>query len=981
MKRTVCSAVLCLVIAGTSALSPASVDAQQLPPGVTMEQWNSLSPQQQAEILRRLQQSGATAATAQTQEVQLPPILEPQVTADTPTVQPPPPPVDQPYEETPYDFGTGPGGPESLQELELFGRDIFRLEAETWEPVMFGPVGPDYEIGPGDQLIIHMWGEYQEIYNLTVNREGYILIPDVGQVVVTNLTVEQTRNRLLAQMTESYQALNFGRPGATAFLDVTLGKLRIIKVYVLGGAVRQGAYNLSSISTAFTALYIAGGPSNLGSIRAIRVIRGDTMLKEIDLYDYLLSGDKSADTRLRDGDIVFIPDIGPKVAIRGRVQRPAVYELKGEEHLKDIMRYAGGPTAAAYLERSQIIRIVPPDLRDQYQDDRVTIDVNLRETMADAAGPVSLFDGDVVSIFSVLNLRRDFVVVEGAVWRPAQYQYIDGMRLTDAIEQAEGLKEEAYLDRVDIIRTNPDYTTTQLRVVLADALRGDPAADLELEMLDRITIHSIHDIEPNKYVNIAGHVRRPGRYLLHEEMRLSDLLFKAGGLYDPDWRKETYLQRADLIRVAPDSISRTLHTFNLGRILDGDFSEDIVLQSEDLIRIFSIDRIVERDKFVRIEGHVWTPSEYLLFENMRISDLLILAGGLQDPDWRKETYLQRADLIRVAPDSITRTIESFDLGRILDGDSPEDRLLRAEDLIRVYSIYAIEKEKSATILGEVKNPDTYEIEENTTVNDLILRAGGLTHEAWTVSAEVSRISLPESGTERRVSLFSTPIDTTFTGRGEGFQLQDFDLVFIRRIPLWELQRNVRITGEVRFPGPYTLETPDETISSVLERAGGITPYAYPAGATLDRPYGNAGLVGIDLEKAMRTPGSRDDLVMMPGDELNVPEYIPTVRVTGAVAYPTSILFKSGGSLSYYISRAGGYLKDADPKRTHVVLANGAVWKPRWFILPDPPIGPGAMINVLMKAESQRDVWEVIRDTTAILTSFTTVLLLIWRIGG
>jgi len=882
MKRTVCHVVLCLAFVSTSALSPGIGYAQLLPPGVTMEQWNSLSAEQKAEVLRRLQQSGAAAATAQTQAVQLPPVLEPQVTAEDLTVQPPPP-VDQPFVETPFDFGTGPGEAGELQDLDLFGRDIFNLEAETWEPVMFGPVGPDYEIGPGDQLIISMWGEYQELYDLTVNREGYILVPEVGQVVVTNLTVEQARNRLLAQMTASFQALNAGRPGATAFLDVTLGKLRVIKVFVLGGAVRQGAYTLSSISTAFTSLYIAGGPSNLGSMRAISVIRGDRVLKEIDLYDYLLRGDKSADTKLRDGDIVFIPDIGPKIALRGRVQRPAVYELKGSEHLRDIMGFAGGPTAAAYLERSQIVRIVPPDLRDQYQDDRVTIDVDLQTALTDAAGEVSLFDGDVVTVFSILNLRRDFVVVEGAVWRPAQYQFVEGMRLTDAIMQAEGLKEEAYLDRADIIRTNPDYTTTQIRVVLSDALRDDPAEDIELNMLDRITIHSIHDIEPDKYVNIAGHVRQPGGYLLHEEMRLSDLLFRA--------------------------------------------------------------------------------------------------GGLNDPDWRKETYLPRADLVRVAPDGITRTIEPFDLGRVLDGDPSSDPFLRADDLVRIYSIYTIEKEKRATILGEVKNPDTYVIEDNTTVNDLILRAGGLTNEAWTVSAEVSRISPVESENGAHAVLFSTPIDTTFTGRGEGFYLRDFDIVFIRRIPQWELQRNIEVTGEVDFPGLYTLETPEETISSILERAGGITRHAYPAGATLDRPSGDAGLVGIDLEKAIRVPGSRDDLIMMPGDVLNIPEYVPTIRVTGAVAYPTSVLFEPGRSPSWYIARAGGYLKNADRQRTHVVLANGAIWKPRWFILPDPPVGPGALINVPVRPEATRDVWEVIRDTTAILTSFSTILLLIWRLNG
>ena len=851
--------------------------AQQIPPDI----YERLTPAQRAELLKRLQQSGATVPTTQAGELQLPPVLEPQA-AQQVISAPAAVPTEQPFEETPYDFGTGPGGPDELTDLELFGRSIFRMEAEVFEPVMFGPVGPDYQIGPGDQLIISMWGAYQKVYDLTINREGYLLIPEVGQVVLTNLTVAQAKRRLLQIMTPSYQALNYGEPGATAYLDVTLGKLRVIKVYVLGEAARPGAYNLSSISTAFTAFYAAGGPSNRGTMRAIRVVRNDRMIAEIDLYDYLLRAEKSADRRLWDGDIVYIPDIGPKVAVRGRIQRPAVYELKGTESLKELVVISGGPTAAAYRERAQIIRIVPPEFRDGVQEDRVTLDVDLSRVINDTAETVALFDGDVVTVFSILDLRRDFVVVQGAVWRSGSYQFTPGMRLGDLIGEAQGLKEEAYLDRADIIRTNPDLTTTQLRVDLTAALNGSEVDNIPLEKLDRVIIHSIHDVEPTKYVTIEGHVSTPGRYLLHEDMLLSDLLFKAGGLFDPDWRKETYLERADLTRISPDSI--------------------------------------------------------------------------------------------------TRTVEKFNLGRLLEGDLTVDRLLQNEDLVRVYSIYSIEKRKRATIVGEVENPGSFEIEDNTTVNDLIIRAGGLTREAWPVDAEVSRVYPGETGEERRTFLLTAPIDTTFTGRGEGFPVRDYDLVIVRRKPYWELQRNVEITGEVTYPGVHTLRTPGETISSVIERAGGLTPYAYPEGARLIRDRGGAGLVGIELQKALKNPNSRRDLVMMPGDSLHVPEFVPTVQVRGAVGFPTSVLHIPGKSPSYYIDRAGGFSENADRSRLHIVLPNGAVWRPNWFIIPDPPIESGSYIFVPLKAETDKDIWEVIRDTTALLSNLTMILLLIWQIN-
>jgi len=413
--------------------------------------------------------------------------------------------------------------------------------------------------------------------------------------------------------------------------------------------------------------------------------------------------------------------------------------------------------------------------------------------------------------------------------------------------------------------------------------------------------------------------------------------------------------------------------------LEGFESDNLSLEMLDRVTIHSIHDI-ESLKYVEIQGHVRTPGRYLLREDMNLSDLLFKAGGLYDPDWRKETYLDRGDLVRIAPDNITRTVETFNLGNLLDGDVTEDRLLQSDDLVRVYSIFSVEHRKFATITGEVQNPGRFEIEENTTVNDLIIRAGGLTVDAWMEQVEISRVLPGETLESRRAFLFTAPIDTSFTGRGQGFRLKEFDLVIVRRMPYWELQRNVEITGEVIFPGVYTLQTPGETLAGIIERSGGLTPFAYPNGARLFRSFEGAGLVGIDLENAINRPNSRANLVMMPGDSLTVPERNNTVRVVGAVGYPNSVLHVPGKSLGYYISMAGGYSENANKARTTVVLANGAAWRKNWFIIPDPPIGPGSNIFVPVKPEEARDVWETIRDTTALLTSFTTILLLLWQIN-
>ncbi|MFC1529296.1 SLBB domain-containing protein [Gemmatimonadota bacterium] len=764
--------------------TPAPTRAQQLPPGVSMEEWNKLSAQQQAAIMQRLQQSGATAVVMQGQETVLPSILEPQYSGQDST-SPLLVPAILPFQEAPFEFGTVPQSADELEDIELFGQDIFTLEAAAWEPVLFGPVGPDYEIGPGDQLIIQMWGQVQEVYDRTVNREGYIVIPDVGQVVLTNLTVEQAKTRLLQQMTRSHQVLNYGRPGATAFLDITLGKLKVITVFVMGNAVQRGACNLSSISTAFTALYAAGGPTSTGSMRAIRVIRGDRMIKEIDLYDYLLSGDKSADIRLWDGDIVYIPDIGPRVALTGRVLRPAVYELSDSEDLLTALDMAGGLTVSASREKAQISRIVPPEYRAEYEFDQVLLDVDFSRVLSREA-TVALFDGDVVSFTPILTTQRNFIVVEGAVWRPGTYELTPGMTLLDAIREADDLKEEAHLGYVHIFRTNRDETTTQLSVSMLEAQNGDPANNIELFERDRIHIYSIHDIMEPKYVWIEGEIQSPGRYLLHENMTLSDL---------------------------------------------------------------------------------------------------------------------------------------------------------------------------------------------------ILRAGGLTRAAWTEWAEISRVSMNVDGSIADYQIIEADIDTLFDASTENsWPLQDLDHVSIRTRPQWEIDRRVMVGGEVLFPGGYTLKQDDETLVDIVERAGGLTPYAFPEGARFTRGFGDAGRLNIDLIGAMANRAGDDNLTMQPGDTLYVPPMVDFVSVRGAVGNPTSVLYVKGKRPAYYIHQAGSFSEFADRQRMQVVYPNGTAWRPNWFILRDPPLQPGSSIFVPVRTEEPGSIWQVLRDTTSILTSFTTVLILIWQIN-
>ncbi len=774
---TVNAAILAIAVALTS-----SVAAQQLPPGISLDR---LTPQQRAELLRLLTQYEMESSRIESDQtgIQLPSNLIPQPDTTRGITR-----VDttQFYSTNLYDFGAVEGEPDSLQVFELFGRRIFQLEPETFEPSILGPVGPDYRLGPGDQVIITMWGAYQQIHDVTLSREGYVLIPEVGQIVLANLTLEESKRRLLQMMTPYYQALNYGRNGATAQLDLTLGKLRAIKVFVLGDAQRPGAYTLSSISTAFSALYSASGPSNTGSLRDIKVLRNAREIASLDGYDYLLRGDKSNDIRLHDGDIVFIPPIGPKIAVQGRVLRPAIYELKSGETISDALNFSGGPSASALLERAQIARILPPDQRNTTPWVRVVIDVNLNNAINNINEGIPLFDGDVITVLPIPSDRRNYVVVEGAVWNPGRLEHMEDMCLSDAIRQAGGLREEALMSRVEVFRTNPDETTTQISVELAKAINKDPQADITLEQRDRILVYSIHDIFPRQQVTIHGQVKRPGQYLLHKNM---------------------------------------------------------------------------------------------------------------------------------------------------------------------------------------------------TVMDLIAGAGGLTKDAWTIWAEVARMELAVDGSLTYFKTHRVTIDTTYAPDGPGsFDLKDFDQVFIRQKPNWEVERTVSLQGEIVFPGLYPLRTGDETLQELISRAGGLTPRAYPEGARFYRQFEEAGRINTDLKRALENPNSLNNLIMQPGDSLYVPPRVEFVTVRGAVGYPTSVLYIPGKSPRYYIAQAGGYAEQGDGKRTRVTLPNGTIWQPRWFILRDPEVEPGSTIFVPVKVQPDRNTWETIRDTAALLSSLTTVLLLLWQIN-
>ena len=622
--------------------------------------------------------------------------------------------------------------------LRPFGYEIFNLSPKTFEPLEGGPVDPNYPLGPGDEIVLTLWGDTEQFHKLRIDREGKILIPDIGQVVITGLTLERAEEKIKNRLSGVYSGLDPLSGSQSTFFDLSMGKLRSIRIFIMGEVKRPGGYTMRATVTAFNALYYGGGPNQRGSLRNIRIIRDGKTINRMDLYSYLLYGKTEEDMRLQDGDAIFVPIRGRMVAIKGEINAPAFYELKPWDKLRNLLSLARGLKATAYVDRIQIDRIVPFEERDSYPQERKIIDVDYKSYMKDKDKDFQLVDGDVISVFSILDVKMNLVNIAGSITRPGTYEWTEEMRLTDLIEEADGVLGEIYLDRADIIRTKSDLTKQLIQIDLGKLLEGDNNENLILQNKDEVIIYSMNSIEGQPSVTISGHVKRAGRYKFQDNMTIYDLLFKAGGMLDPAYMKNTYLKRADIIRIGDTALERNIISFNLGKVLDGDPSENIILRNQDEVIVYSMESIEDKPT-VTISGHVLRSGKYRFQDNMTIYDLLFKAGGMLDEDYRKETYLERADLLRLNEDGITRRTIPIHLGKVLLKDPKENMQLIDKDELIVYDIFTVERKKYVTITGRVKRPGQIELTEGMSLKDLLMRAGGYTDDAFRFQAEIARI--------------------------------------------------------------------------------------------------------------------------------------------------------------------------------------------------------------------------------------------------
>jgi protein involved in polysaccharide export with SLBB domain len=542
--------------------------------------------------------------------------------------------------------------------LRQYGYSMFATTVSSFAPVDDVPVGPDYVVGPGDDLTVSVWGAVDSTIALTVDRNGSVVLPKVGDLKVWGLTFAQTDRLIREQLARYFRGFN---------TSVTMGRLRTVRVHVVGEVCQPGVYTLSSLSTVTNALFSAGGPTKLGSLRDIRVLRNHHTVGTLDLYDFLQRGDRTSDFRVESGDTIFVPTIGEVAAVSGEVKRPAIYELRAETRLSDLIDMAGGVTPTSYLRRVQIVRAMP-------NAERVTVDVDLATFLLKgdfAANPI-VRAGDLVLVHRSDSRVYNTVALAGAVKYAGPYELKPMMRVSQLVPR-ELVTPEAFPERVEIARRRPDQSVEVVPINLKKAWEGDLEHDVLLRPLDEVTVRS--EVRDTRTVTLSGEVVRPGTYVITEGERLSSVVERAGGFTDRAFVKGAVFTRAALRQSEQEQINHFLKQ-----------QEQRILQSASTT-------VVGAEK------------EEVAFQQLSIQTRRELIKALASR--------MAAGRMVVRVDSLARLKGSADDVILVDGDA----------------LHVPDPPSSVLVLGAVRTSTSVRYQDGESVEYYVGRVGGLSKEA------------------------------------------------------------------------------------------------------------------------------------------------------------------------------------------------------------------------------------------------------------
>lgn len=560
-----------------------------------------------------------------------------------------------------------PDSRELAQENQVFGRNIFNTRNLTFEPSVNLATPPNYRLGPGDEVIIDIWGTSQNTIRQQISPDGTINIEKIGPVSLSGMTVSEANEYLKRVLGKTYSGLD--APDGTLEIRLTLGNARTIQINVMGEVVQPGTYALSSFSTVFHALYRAGGVNEIGSLRNVQVTRNGKTVAKVDVYDFIMKGKTQDDIRLQEGDVIIVPAYEALVQISGNVKRPMKFEMKKNETLATLINYAGGFSADAYTRSLRVVR----QNGEEYE-------INTVKEIDYSAYPMR--NGDVVTAEAILNRFTNKLEVRGAVYRPGIYQLNGEINTVRAlVNEAKGLTGDAFTNRAVLQREREDLTTEIISVDVRSIMAGT-SPDIPLQKNDILYIPSIHDLEDRGDVAIFGEVAKPDSYSYSDNMTLEDLIIRAGGL-----RESASTVRVDVSRRIKDPKS-THSTDSIGQMFTFALKDGFVIDGEQGFTLQPYDQVFVRrspgyqaQQNVQVTGEVIFGGTYAMTTTEeRLSDLVKKAGGATS-----KAYLHGAKLIRVANDEEKKRMRDvINLMNRQFGEAMIDSLgIRVEDTFSV----------------------------------------------------------------------------------------------------------------------------------------------------------------------------------------------------------------------------------------------------------------------------------------------------------
>jgi len=770
-----------------------------------------------------------------------------------------------PYADVPslYDLYAQYG--ERSRPVERFGLEVFRNGTGNFDKLpMDMPVGPEYVLGPGDGLILNLWGGVTQRFQSVVDRQGRVMLPEVGAVEVAGRNLGDVQRIVQTALRTQFRDVE---------ADISLARLRTVRVYVVGDVERPGAYDVSSLSTPLNAVYEAGGPTEHGSLRVLRHYRGKQLLQEIDVYDLLLHGIRADLKGLQPGDTVLVPALGPEVTIEGMVRRPAIYELGPERSLAEVLELAGGVLQSGALRHVDVERVEAHLSRTMLLLD-IPEDHN-PEAVTRALEDFPVQDGDRIKISPILPYAEKTVYLEGHAFRPGKFAYREGMKITDVIKSYSDLLPEPSRRHAEIIRLSPpDSMPVVLAFNLEEALSGKNQ-DLVLQPFDTIRVFGRFDFEDPPVITVNGAVRDPGDHLSNGVTCLRDAIHLAGGT-----TADAELEDAQVFRKSEDGKLKVI-SVNLVRALAGDDRDNIPLQPRDRIFVHKSAGRVDPPT-VKIEGEVEQPGKYPLGEAMTAADLVRVAGG-----FKRGAYTQVADLTSYGIERGTSVVgesRTIPMAHALAGEPDTDVRLHDGDVLTIRQLAGWnDVGATITLKGEVLHPGTYGIREGERLSSILARAGDFRSDAY-------------------------PYGVIF----ERAQVRSIE----------ESNRTV-LLREVQDDGTALRATPDASPEDKTVKEASLLQWQ----RTMERLQNTApsGRLVIHISRdTKRWANTAADIEVRAGDVMYVPKRPNVVLIDGAVYNPTAVTFKHGKDASWYLRQAGGPTNMANQKAIFVIRADGSV---------------------------------------------------------